>query len=332
LAPLPIDIGVPIDGHAFMHLFESFCRRDLWDMQPAGLETGWEGVTDHFDIQLNLWGLFGGLSARHGGAHSGRVGLVLSETSAVEPDQYYFKKSRRECLLADDYYQGVPDLIAEIMSPATRPIDRGPRKELYRRHGVKHLWLLDPEIETLEVYELDGSDYRLVQTLGRKDAFQPALFPGERVAVGPLFLTQWKRHLLACPSAELYSGPKIEPVPEWLVSPETQLGLEYLFLVGHPDRRFEIWNNRAPCVLPFGSVGEARVRFAHFVQDACRWEQMPVPQPSVLADDVEQAEVGRFRLTRKGRPVHLDVAVDGRRYRRLMETWTRREAWDWGEK
>jgi hypothetical protein len=46
---------------------------------------------------------------------------------------------------------------------------------------------------------------------------------------------------------------------------------------------------------------------------------------------VEVAEVGRFRLTRRGRHFHMDVAVDGRKYRELLREWTQHEAWDWGE-
>ena len=84
-------------------------------------------------------------------------------------------------------------------------------------------------------------------------------------------------------------------------------------------------------MLPFGSIQEARHRFDHFLEEACRWEQTARPKPSVLDADVEQAEVGRFRLTRRGRIVHFDVAVDGRKFRQLLEVWADREAWDWGE-
>jgi hypothetical protein len=249
----------------------------------------------------------------------------LSEAAAVEPDQYYFRKDARECLIADDYFRGAPDLIAEVLSPASRSIDRGPRKEVYRRSGVPHLWLLDPELETVGVYELAGGDYRLAATHRAEEEFRPALFPSERVGVDGLFDTQWKRH------RDRFAGTVREPIPEWLVSSDQRLGLEYLFLLGHPERRYEIWGNRAPCVLAFGSVAEAQARFGHFLEDAARWEQSPVPRPTRITADAEQAEVGRFRLTRQDRRVSLDVAVDGRKYEQLLEVCSRREAWDWGE-
>jgi hypothetical protein len=326
LFPLPIDLRIPLDGDAFLASYESFWRRDLWGGQPPGRETGWEDFQPHYDVQLNLWGLFRTVCKRYGGLHGGRTDINLSDKAAVAPDQYYFRKTREECMINGDYFHGVPEVVVEVLSPATRAADRGPRKELYRRAGVAHLWLLDPEVESVELYELAGPDYHLAATFRPGEEFRPRPFPEVAVKVGALFDTQWKRH------PEWFAASEPEPVPEWLAPPDKRLGLEYLLLLGHPERRREIWGNRAPCVLPFGSPGEAQVRFRHFLEDAARWEQAPAPTPSRPEPGMEQAEVGRFRLTRRGRHVHLEVAVDARKYRALLEVWTRREAWDWGEK
>ncbi len=326
LFPRPIDVRVPLDGDAFEAFHGTFWRREFWDGQPPGLALGWEWSQRHHDVQLNLWTLFGTLCRRYGGLHSGRVDIVLSDTTAVSPDQYYYRKSREECMIAGDYFHGAPDLIAEVLSPPSRAMDRGLRKELYRRAGVRHLWLLDPELESVDIYELTGPDYQLVATHRAGEEFRPTLFPEATVRVDGLFDTQWKRH----PEWSAPSEP--EPVPEWLLPADKRLGLEYLFLLGHPERRWEIWGNRAPCVLAFGSPGEAQLRFRHFLEEIGHWEQASVAKPSSLEPEVEQAEVGRFRLTRRGRHVFLEVAVDARHYRKLLEVWPRPEAWDWGEK
>jgi Uma2 family endonuclease len=316
---------VPLDGDVFLTFIEMAWRRDVWDAQPAGLERGGEWCQRHADVILNLWQLFGELCAAHGGIHSGRVDVALSSTSAVAPDQCYFRKPREECMIEGDYFQGTPDLVAEVLSPASRWIDRGPRKELYRRHAVGHLWLLDPEVESVDVYELEHGAYRLAATYHAGEAFEPRLFPGAHVEVAALFDTQEKRW------RNRISFREPDPIPDWLVPPDKQLGLEYLFLLGHPERRWEIWGNRAPSVLPFGSPEEARVRFHHFLEEVCRWEGVRVAAPSCLGTDEDLAEVGRFHLKRRGRHVHLDVAVDARKYRELLHLWGRRDAWDWGE-
>ena len=108
--------------------------------------------------------------------------------------------------------------------------------------------------------------------------------------------------------------------------------MEYFFHLGHPERRWEFWGNRAHSVLAFGSAVEARARLEHFVTEACHWEGMPKPSISTNpTDDSDQAAVGRFQLTRRGRLVQLDIAIDGRRYKDLLRIWGKRHAWDWGD-
>ncbi len=101
--------------------------------------------------------------------------------------------------------------------------------------------------------------------------------------------------------------------------------------MGHPERRWEFWDNKAHSVLAFGSSAEATARLDYFLTEACRWEATPRPKIAQMAHDVEQSEVGRFQLTRRGRLVFFDVAVDGQRYREILKTWTNHDAWDWGE-
>lgn len=60
------------------------------------------------------------------------------------------------------FFDLAPDWVCEISSPATAALDRTRKRHHYGRAGVSHLWLLDPAPETLEVYRLDGQDWRLV--------------------------------------------------------------------------------------------------------------------------------------------------------------------------
>jgi Uma2 family endonuclease len=74
---------------------------------------------------------------------------------------------RRETLpeLPDAAYATVrPDWACEVLSPGTRRLDRTKKVPLYAREGVGHVWLVDPEAQTLEVMKLDGGSYRLMGT------------------------------------------------------------------------------------------------------------------------------------------------------------------------
>ena len=49
-----------------------------------------------------------------------------------------------------------PDWVCEILSEGTEAIDRGKKMRIYRREGVRDVWLLDPRSRTLEVYRLNA--------------------------------------------------------------------------------------------------------------------------------------------------------------------------------
>ena len=48
-----------------------------------------------------------------------------------------------------------PDWVCEVLSEHTDALDRGKKRRIYRREGVRHLWLLDPRDRLLEVYRLE---------------------------------------------------------------------------------------------------------------------------------------------------------------------------------
>lgn len=55
-----------------------------------------------------------------------------------------------------------PDWVCEVSSPSTRALDRGKKLDIYQREGVSHVWLVEPLERFLEILELDGATYRIV--------------------------------------------------------------------------------------------------------------------------------------------------------------------------
>jgi hypothetical protein len=324
LFPRPIEIRMPIAWEPFEALLSTFNRRDYWPGQPAGLETGWDSALDESDIRMNFWRLLDDFSARHGGRHSSRVDIALGSWAGVAPDAFYYCEGRQDIMIEGSYFCAAPDLVVEVLSAPSRQLDRGPRMEIYRRAGVPHLWLVEPALETVEVYEMQ-SGYELIGQHGPGDSFVSPLFPGEEISADTILTTQSKRSLDTQDSDE-----ELDSIPDWIVPPETKLGLEYFFHLGHPERRWEFWNNRARSVLAFGSGTEANARLDNFIAEACRWESAPRPKLSEMADEVVQTEVGKFQFTRRGRLIFLDVAIDGRRHREILTRWGNHDAWNWG--
>ncbi len=61
--------------------------------------------------------------------------VALSDMDVVQPD-LLFVSNERNHILTRENIQGAPDLVVEVLSPATAERDRTLKLDLYARHGV----------------------------------------------------------------------------------------------------------------------------------------------------------------------------------------------------
>ena len=73
------------------------------------------------------------------------------ETMPEYPDAAY-------CTIATDW-------VCEVHSPSTRQLDLNEKRALYARECVGHLWFVDPDARTLEVFALCERQWLLLATL-----------------------------------------------------------------------------------------------------------------------------------------------------------------------
>ena len=76
--------------------------------------------------------------------------VVLSDRDVVKPD-ILFVSNERSHILTRANVRGAPDLVVEILSPATAERDRTLKLDLYAQHGVKEYWIVDPDAGTVMV-------------------------------------------------------------------------------------------------------------------------------------------------------------------------------------
>ena len=62
-----------------------------------------------------------------------------------------------------------PDWVCELLNPRTRRFDTTEKRDLYGSNGVGHLWHLDPEARTLEVFERRDGAWVLVAAVTDAD-------------------------------------------------------------------------------------------------------------------------------------------------------------------
>lgn len=78
------------------------------------------------------------------------------------PDLAGWRIDRMPRLPATPKFTLVPDWVCEVLSPSTMVIDRMEKMPAYARHGVRHIWLLDPLARTLEAFALESGRWVLI--------------------------------------------------------------------------------------------------------------------------------------------------------------------------
>ena len=102
--------------------------------------------------------------------------VFLTEHDVAQPD-ILFVSNERAAIITDANIQGAPDLVVEILSPSTQRYDRGYKRTLYSRHGVREYWLVDPEAETVEVLTGGDEGLTLAATYHRDQWLNSPLLP-----------------------------------------------------------------------------------------------------------------------------------------------------------
>jgi Uma2 family endonuclease len=115
--------------------------------------------------------------------------VVLGEgekRSVVQPD-IVFISNEREGRVTEDEIVGAPDLVIEILSPGTANRDMGLKKALYARNGVREYWIVNPKLESVEVFSLGPGGYELPVRYELGDRVVSTVVPGFEAALNDVF-------------------------------------------------------------------------------------------------------------------------------------------------
>ncbi len=104
------------------------------------------------------------------------------------PDIAGWRRKRLPVLPKDLYFTLAPDWVCEVLSPSTARFDRIKKLPVYAREAVSHVWLLDPALETLEVFRLNGQQWLLVLTAGGDDVVRAEPFDAIELELGTFWI------------------------------------------------------------------------------------------------------------------------------------------------
>jgi len=104
----------------------------------------------------------------------------------VQPDILFISKERSP-IITEEEIRGAPDLVIEILSPATAERDETYKKTLYARHEVKEYWIVDPEEKTIKVMTLGKAGFESSGTYGKSDILKSSIFSGLAITLSEVF-------------------------------------------------------------------------------------------------------------------------------------------------
>ncbi len=109
--------------------------------------------------------------------------VYLDDYNFVQPDVMVVCDEKK---IRDKVY-GAPDLIIEVISPATSLKDKREKKSLYERFSVKEYIIVYPEDLFIERYYLEGERYKEPDILGTQEILKLCSLEGIDIPLWEVF-------------------------------------------------------------------------------------------------------------------------------------------------
>ncbi|MFD1067952.1 Uma2 family endonuclease [Oceanobacillus locisalsi] len=103
----------------------------------------------------------------------------------VQPDLSIIYDSEK---LDDKGCNGSPDMIVEILSPASVKLDRWIKYRLYEEAGVKEYWIVDPVNESVEIHLLTDKQYTFKGVFTKSDTISVNILSNLELDLEQIFI------------------------------------------------------------------------------------------------------------------------------------------------
>jgi Uma2 family endonuclease len=110
--------------------------------------------------------------------------VVFSDHDVVQPDIIIVCDEKK---ITEANIQGAPDLVVEVLSPATALKDKREKKALYERYGVREYIIMDPIELYVERFFLKGKRYSESEIFGPQEVLSLKSLEGLDIALWEVF-------------------------------------------------------------------------------------------------------------------------------------------------
>jgi Uma2 family endonuclease len=145
----------------------------------------------HGEIGSNFQRLLGSFvrERKLGKVFDSSQGFELPSGDTVEPDHSFVSNERWSAAPAPvegKFLSVVPDLIVEVLSPKTASQDRGEKKAIYAKNGVREYWLVDSRAREITLFSLEGDRYDRGTVYADGEACASSVLPGLSIRMSDL--------------------------------------------------------------------------------------------------------------------------------------------------
>jgi Uma2 family endonuclease len=110
------------------------------------------------------------------------VGVRLSAHDVPEPDLVVVL-AENAGRVQDQWIEGPPDLVVEVLSPGTASRDLKTKRATYESSGIPEYWIVDTKAGLIEVLALEGERYARFGLFGRGEVLRSKRLAGLEIPV-----------------------------------------------------------------------------------------------------------------------------------------------------
>ncbi|MBW4583427.1 MAG: Uma2 family endonuclease [Tildeniella nuda ZEHNDER 1965/U140] len=108
-------------------------------------------------------------------------GIIFSDADNVIPDAVWISVERMERFTDEaGHFIGAPELIVEVLSPGAtnERRDREAKLKLYSSQGVEEYWIVNRELQQIEMYRRENAALKRTATYNAQDTITSPILPG----------------------------------------------------------------------------------------------------------------------------------------------------------
>jgi len=113
------------------------------------------------------------------------------DQNVLVPDLAAWRRDRMPEVPDEPFFTLTPDWVCEVVSVSTAKLDLALKLPRYAAAGVRHAWIVNPDMRALQVFELQTGEPTLVAAFAGQDQVRAPPFEAVLLELGLLWGLPW---------------------------------------------------------------------------------------------------------------------------------------------